>query len=184
MKVYVDGKLAPIKVLLDELNQTFQTKEPLRIGAGGGAGSRFVGAIDEPSVYAAALDAGDIQVLATKESITEILRIPSARRTDGPGAEAPRLFPGDRCSGLGPRAVRASPLGAGGDRRAGREHSHDDGHGGAAGPAPTHVLFRGQYDQLGPRVEPGIPACLSAGTARDGQSGWIWPAGWSIRQTR
>ena len=34
-------------------------------------------------------------------------------------------------------------------------------------PAPraTHVLFRGQYDQLGPRVEPGIPACLSSGTA-------------------
>ncbi len=34
-------------------------------------------------------------------------------------------------------------------------------------PAPraTHVLFRGQYDQLGPRVEPGIPACLSAGAA-------------------
>ena len=29
VKVYVDGKLAPLKVLLDELNQTFQTKEPL-----------------------------------------------------------------------------------------------------------------------------------------------------------
>ena len=29
-------------------------------------------------------------------------------------------------------------------------------------PRPTHVLFRGQYDHLGPRVEPGIPACLSA----------------------
>ena len=56
VKVYVDGKLAPIKVLLDELNQTFQTDEPLRIGAGGGAESRFVGAIDEPSVYATALD--------------------------------------------------------------------------------------------------------------------------------
>ena len=30
-------------VLLDELNQSFQTKEPLRIGAGGGPESRFVG---------------------------------------------------------------------------------------------------------------------------------------------
>ena len=30
-------------------------------------------------------------------------------------------------------------------------------------PRPTHVLFRGQYDHLGPRVEPGIPACLSSG---------------------
>ncbi len=135
VKVYVDGKLAPINVLLDELNQTFQTKEPLRIGAGGGLGSRFVGAIDEPSVHAAALDAGDIQVLATKESITEILRIPSARRTEGQARKLRELFPGDRCSGLGPRAARTNPLVADGDRRAGREHPHDDGHGGAADPA-------------------------------------------------
>ena len=92
VKVYVDGKLAPINVLLDELNQTFQSKEPLRIGAGGGVGSRFVGAIDEPSVYAAALDAGDIQVLATKESITKILRIPSARRTEGQARKLRECF--------------------------------------------------------------------------------------------
>ena len=47
IKVYLDGRLAPLDVLLDELNQSFQSKEPLRIGAGGGLENRFVGGIDE-----------------------------------------------------------------------------------------------------------------------------------------
>jgi len=165
VKVYVDGKLTPIKVLLDELNQTFQSKEPLRIGAGGGAGSRFVGAIDEPGVHAAALDAGDIQVLATKESITEILRIPSARRTEGQARKLRGCF----LATDAPDSVRALHA---------RIHFLQTAIDELAEsipttmvmeelPAPraTHVLFRGQYDQPGPRVEPGIPACLSSGAA-------------------
>jgi mono/diheme cytochrome c family protein len=36
VKLYVDGQLQQQTVLLDELNQTFATKEPLRIGGGGG----------------------------------------------------------------------------------------------------------------------------------------------------
>ena len=36
VKVFIDGKPEKTKVLLDELNQTFNTKEPLRIGGGGG----------------------------------------------------------------------------------------------------------------------------------------------------
>ena len=39
------------KVLLDELNQPFNVKEPLRIGAGGGPESRFHGLIDDVRVY-------------------------------------------------------------------------------------------------------------------------------------
>ena len=33
-------------------------------------------------------------------------------------------------------------------------------------PRPTHVLIRGQYDQPGPRVEPGVPGAIAP-----------WPAG-------
>ena len=32
VKVYVDGTPQPLKVLLDDLNQTFQTRDPFRIG--------------------------------------------------------------------------------------------------------------------------------------------------------
>ena len=42
---------SPTEVLLDELNQTFLTKEPLRIGAGGGREGRFVGAIDDVRIH-------------------------------------------------------------------------------------------------------------------------------------
>src|SRR5262249_11247209 len=45
VKVYIDGRPEKTKVLLDELNQSFATKEPLRVGAGGGPEDRFRGAI-------------------------------------------------------------------------------------------------------------------------------------------
>ena len=54
--LYVDGQVSSSTVLLDELNQTFATKEPLRIGGGGGPAMRFRGLIDEVRVYAIAAD--------------------------------------------------------------------------------------------------------------------------------
>ena len=75
VKIYVDGKAAPISVQLDELNQTFLTKEPLRLGCGGGPGSRFTGALRELSIYSAALSNEDISIVATKESIAQILQL-------------------------------------------------------------------------------------------------------------
>ncbi len=186
VKVYVDGKLAPIKVLLDELNQTFQSKEPLRIGAGGGAESRFAGAIDEPSIHAAALDCR-----GHRRSWRRGSRSP--RSCGFPRPAVPRARRGSSAAVSWRPMLRTRVrelharirLPADGARRAGREHPHDDGHGGAAGPGATHVLFRGQYDQPGPRVEPGYPG-LSFRRARRARSraGWTWPAGWSIRQTR
>ncbi|MBS0267203.1 MAG: DUF1549 domain-containing protein, partial [Planctomycetes bacterium] len=47
VQVYLDGKPQKTRVLLDFLNQTFATKEPLRIGGGNGPAARFHGEIDE-----------------------------------------------------------------------------------------------------------------------------------------
>jgi hypothetical protein len=165
VKIYIDGKLAPVTVRLDELNQTFLTKEPLRIGAGGGAGKRFEGAIDGPGFEAAALDASDVRVLATRESITEILRIPQARRSEGQSRKLRACF----------LATEAPPL------FQGLYEQIDSAHRKLADlsesipttmimedlPAPraTHVLIRGQYDRAGPRVTPGFPACLVSGSS-------------------
>src|SRR5439155_6325419 len=44
---------------------------------------RFVGQIDEVRVYSAVLPPSDVQILATSESISEILAIPGDKRTDG-----------------------------------------------------------------------------------------------------
>src|SRR5206468_12328918 len=45
VKIYVDGQLQELTVLLDDLNISFQSREPFRIGAGGGPENRFRGYI-------------------------------------------------------------------------------------------------------------------------------------------
>src|SRR5262249_43400690 len=47
VRLYVNGEPQKLRILLDDLNQSFQTKEPLRLAAGGGAESRFVGLLDD-----------------------------------------------------------------------------------------------------------------------------------------
>jgi hypothetical protein len=161
IKVYLDGRRAPLAVLLDELNQSFQTKEPVRIGAGGGPGSRFVGAIDEPSVYHKALAAGEIAVLATRESISTILGIPPRRRTAGQTRKIRQCFLATDASELtrGPRArldaVRAA-LQQLVERIPTTMIMQE-----LPVPRPARLLIRGQYDRPGPLIQPGVPRCLS-----------------------
>ena len=76
------GRL-PLEVLLDELNQTFLSKNPLRIGAGGGTDSRYRGAIDDVRIHDDVLSAQEVAVLATPESIGD-------DRRDAPGASIAR----------------------------------------------------------------------------------------------
>ncbi len=92
IRVYIDGRLAPLDVLLDELNQSFATKQPLRVGAGGGPESLFAGAIDEPAVYDRALGPEAIAILATRESIPEIAAIPPEHRSAGQASKIRRYF--------------------------------------------------------------------------------------------
>jgi hypothetical protein len=160
-RIYLDGRLAQSKVLLDELNQSFQTKAPLRVGAGNGASGRFAGAISMPCVYDRALDANEIAILATSQTVTAIASIPEARRTPGQS-----------------RKIRGAFL----DRAASASIVELTKRAGALGrvielltdevattmvmeelPAarPTYVLNRGQYDQPGARVTAGVPGCLS-----------------------
>ena len=72
IKIYIDGVPQKLKVDLDVLNQDFHTKEPLRIGAGGGPANRFHGSIDGVRIYRAALTPAQAAVLATRDSITAI----------------------------------------------------------------------------------------------------------------
>ena len=164
VKVYLDGKLAPLAVQLDELNQTFFTKAPLRLGAGGGSASKFAGALGGLSIYAAALSFEDISILATGQSIAEILATPAAKRTDGAAQKIRRCF---LATGA-PEPIRALDA----DRRAAKralaefldqipttmvmEEMRV--------PRETHVLARGQYDRPAAKVAPGVPRCLSGGS--------------------
>lgn len=166
VRVYIDGRLAPLEVLLDELNQSFATKQPLRIGAGGGPGARFAGAIDEPVVFGRALGPEMIAVLATRESITEIAAISPGRRSAGQAAKIRQCFLAtgatEDVKRLTARIETARVgLEAFSDRIPTTMVMRE-----MPAPRPTHVLIRGQYDQPGPRVEPGAPEAVAR-----------WPAG-------
>src|SRR5439155_15094253 len=79
VKLYVDGQPQKLTVLLDELNQSFATKEPLRIGGGGGPDARFRGLIDEVRVYSSAVSPEEAKILATPQSLADILAIEPAK---------------------------------------------------------------------------------------------------------
>ncbi len=86
VRVFVDGQPREIRVLLDELNQSFNSSEPLRIG-GGGPGPRFDGAIDEVRIYKSNLALQDLLVLSVKESIHELLNVPASERSPAQAAK-------------------------------------------------------------------------------------------------
>ena len=118
VKVYLDGKLAPLSVLLDELNQSFVTKAAAADRRGGGPEPlrrRDRRAVDllGRSVERGHLDPGDARVDRADPEHTR--QAPNAR----PGAEDPPVLPaperprgdpGGRCE-----AARDAP-------RAGRVH--------------------------------------------------------------
>ena len=164
VKVYVDGQLAPLSVLLDELNQTFFTKAPLRLGAGGGPESRFAGELGELTIYSTALPAEDISILAARESIAQIVAIPAGRRSPGAARKVRRCF----LATVAPASLRALDAGHRAARRKLDAFSEqipttmvmEE----MPVPRATHVLTRGQYDLPGAKVSPGVPMCLSGGT--------------------
>jgi hypothetical protein len=163
VKVYQDGQVLPLSVLLDELNQTFFTKAPLRLGAGGGPDSRFAGELGELSIFSTALPAEDISILATRQSIAQIVAIPAGKRTPGEARKVRRCFLATRA----PSSLRALDADLRAARRKLAEFSEQIPTTMVMEEMPvaraTHVLARGQYDLPGAKVSPGVPKCVSGG---------------------
>src|SRR5262249_39951465 len=80
VRIYVDGKRQKLKVNLDDLNQSFDSKEPLRIGSRG-TGDRFQGAIADVRIYNRVLSPEEAEQTATPDAITEILAVSAKERT-------------------------------------------------------------------------------------------------------
>jgi hypothetical protein len=79
VRIWVNGKPQRLKVLFDQLLWPIDSKEPWRIGAGGGA--RFRGAIDDVRVYDRALAADEVAALAISEAIDVLARKSPQDRT-------------------------------------------------------------------------------------------------------
>ena len=91
VKVYVDGKPQKLKVNLDGLNQTFQTDDPFRIGAGGGPAARFHGLIDDVRLYSTSLSSAEVEQIANIDSINSIVGTSPDKRS-GPQQRKLRAY--------------------------------------------------------------------------------------------
>jgi hypothetical protein len=164
VKVYLDGAEAKTTTLLDELNQTFQTKEPFRIGSGGGPGSRFNGLVDEVRVYGRVLEPAEARILSAAASVGEIVAKPAADRTPAEAEKLRAFF----LATTAPDPIRTAhaELQAARDERKRFVDALPTVMVMEEMPTPraTHVLIRGQYDRPGDPVTAAAPAALSNAT--------------------
>ena len=176
VNIFIDGHKAKLQILLDDLNQSFETEEPFRIGARGGAEKRFHGYIDDVPVYhdqkrfhgyiddvrvySDQLEADEASILSAFRSVDQIVTIPKSQRTQQQNIKLLRCFLEQYSSHL----VRQSwkDLAYWKQRKnefyeslpttmvmAEREVPRD-----------TFLLHRGEYDKPGEKVTANVPSIL------------------------
>jgi hypothetical protein len=158
VRLYLDGRPLKTKVELDYMNQPFDVKQPLRIGAGFGA--RFRGRIAGVRIYRTGFVPEDVAALALRESVSELAALPEAGRSAAQVRKLSLSFL-DR---FAPDEYRKTWQSVG-DLRESRDRMIEsfptvmvmqD----SAQRKETHILSRGAYDHPGEKVEPGVPAAL------------------------
>jgi hypothetical protein len=160
VKIYIDGVPQKLKINLNDLNQSFETSEPLRIGAGGGVENRFQGQIHDARVYKVALTPAEAAIAATDTTIPAIALIPAEKRTraqsdkialyflerDAPPHIQSAWKQVTELRNQQQRFIETLPTVMVMQER--------------PNPRDTFVLLRGAYDRPGEKVKPGLPAVL------------------------
>ncbi|MCU1273562.1 MAG: hypothetical protein JWO48_993, partial [Bryobacterales bacterium] len=175
---YLDGEPQKLKVNLDDLNQSFESKEPLRIGAGGGPENRFQGDMRDVRIYNVALTPDEAAVLATDNPVAAISKIAPAKRTKAESGKIALYFlERDAPAQMRDAWRQAIELREQKQRMLEsfptvmvmqeRPTARD-----------TFVLRRGAYDRPGEKVSPGVPSVLpplAAGSANNrlGLAKWL-----------
>jgi hypothetical protein len=165
LRVYLDGKLAPMKVLLDTLYRPFNNAakdfpQPLRLGTGWGPERRFHGLMNEVRVYSRVLNDDELAAIALNETAREIAAKPVKQRSSAEQFALRAMF----LESGAPEDVRttvASLQELQLDREA-LQRSFPTVMVMAERPErrDTFQLIRGAYDKPGDKVEPGVPAAL------------------------
>jgi hypothetical protein len=164
LTVMIDGKPAPVKVLLDSLYRPFNNagkafREPFRIGAGWGSERRFRGLIDEVRIYNRVLNAGEIAAMAIGRSVNQIAGQAARNETEK------NLLHWSFLDNAAEPATRESwkRLTLMEREREAMERTFPTVMVMAESPKPkdTFLLIRGAYDKHGQRVEPGVPEVLN-----------------------
>jgi Protein of unknown function (DUF1549)/Protein of unknown function (DUF1553)/Concanavalin A-like lectin/glucanases superfamily/Planctomycete cytochrome C len=161
IRIYVDGRLEKLKFNQRNFFLFFgNSRETLKIGAGGGPQFRFKGALDEVLIYSRALDADEIAMLSCAESLEKIAAIPSANRTHIQALKIHHAF----ISQAGPVELKEAY-----ERLIDLKKQRLDFEDTIPTlmvmeelpePRPTFLLKRGAYDAPGERVGRGVPSAL------------------------
>ncbi|MCI0362159.1 MAG: DUF1553 domain-containing protein [Planctomycetaceae bacterium] len=161
VRLFIDGKDVARETLLAELNQPFKVKEPLRIGGGGGPEMRFRGRIDDVCVFPIEVPWHQFDELAVSKGIEQLVsRVRTEKSWD---AAYYKLFSYFMCH-HSPDDIRIKFEQAETAQTAWHEYDRslptvmvmEE----MEYPRPAHVLKRGQYDQPGEEVGPGVPQLL------------------------
>jgi hypothetical protein len=158
VRMYVDGQQQELKVLFDQLLWPIDTKEPWRVGAGGGL--RFKGLIGDVRVYRRALTPEEVSVVAVPQSLSEILKELPASRTPAQRSKLRLCF----LERYAPPRIQSARAGLAAVSKARdafydsiptvmvmREAEH---------PRQAYILKRGAYDAHGDPVSPATPSFL------------------------
>jgi Protein of unknown function (DUF1553)/Concanavalin A-like lectin/glucanases superfamily len=156
VRLYIDGKPEKLRVLLDDLNQTFQTNEPFRVGSG--YGERFRGRLGDVRVYRDRLSDEEVEAVSVPESVAEI--VAADRRTPAQERKLTACYL-DRHAPNPVRAARREVVSLRREKQR-LEESFPTTMVMEEMPRPrdSFVLKRGRYDQPGEPVAPGVPGCL------------------------
>ena len=161
LTLMVDGVRQPGNVLVDILNDPPTTREPLRIGGGGGPENRFHGLIDEVRIYDRELTEDEVNVLLSPRPLSEIAKLPPSERTS---AETAKLRGAFLESAAAPEPLRRAlqQLTEIKTKRAAYDDAITTVMVMQEIPVPrqTRVLLRGAYDQFGENVTPDVPSIL------------------------
>jgi hypothetical protein len=180
VRIFIDGESQPLRIVLDELNQSFATKEPLRIGGGGGPDGRFRGLIDDVRIYRRVVTADEAVILATPDSLADILPIELEHRTPAQRLKLRFAFR----EHFAPNSIRSAyrefvelrqQREAFGERLPTVMVMEE-----LPTPRDTHILVRGQYDKPGDFVAPGLPVSLTGGTSAEGFRNRLDLARWLV----
>jgi hypothetical protein len=160
VKVYIDGAPTKTIALLDELNQTFATKEPLRIGHAGSKDNQFDGLIDDLRIYSRAIGPPEARVLSVPATVREIVAKPAANRSASEAEKLQAYFYEEAAPKEIRNAYHAHRLA--GEAWQKYEESIPTVMVMEEMPTPrdSFVLQRGQYDRRGEKVIAGVPESL------------------------
>ena len=161
LRIFVNGREAKLTWIQRNFFLLFgNSKNTLKIGAGGGPQSRFKGAIDEVRLYSRALSADEIAALACADSLESIAAIPADKRNDAQRWKLHHAFLAEAASDELRQAHRKLA-----ELKEQRQKFVDElptlmVMQEMPEPRPAFVLRRGAYDAPGERVDRAVPAAL------------------------